>query len=277
MKAAPLQMPLQRDTAQRRKSSFRHDIAAACTVSGRDPVGARASGAPAMPLASLVLAALILLAPTVHAATYKWVDDQGVVHYTDKIPPEAINKGSVELNKQGIPIKKNDPALTPEQRRVREAEDERGRQAAKVREEIQRKDRALLQSYTNESEIDLAKKRALGTIDGQVQSAQAYIATLAKRKVEIAGRVATFGNTPLPPALEREVANVNEELEKQADLIATKRKEVVVVTARYDADKQRWRELRTIAETETAAAATPAGGTAPAGGTGGTLPTSGKK
>jgi len=231
-----------------------------------------------MPFASLVLAASIFLAPTVGAATYKWVDDQGVVHYTDKMPPEAINKGSIELNKQGIPIKKNDPALTPEQRRAREAEDERVRQAAKVREEIQRKDRALLQSYTTESEIDLAKKRALGTIDGQVQSAQAYVATLAKRKEEIAVRVATFGNTPLPPALEREVANVNEELEKQAELIATKRKEVVVVTARYDADKQRWRELRTIAETESAAAAaTPAGGTVPAGGNGGTQPTSGKK
>jgi len=46
-------------------------------------------------LAGLVLATMALSAPGVHAATYKWVDDQGVVHYTDKMPPEAINKGSV--------------------------------------------------------------------------------------------------------------------------------------------------------------------------------------
>jgi chromosome segregation ATPase len=205
-------------------------------------------------LGGLAIAAMVLSAPAARAATYKWVDDQGVVHYTDKMPPEAINKGSVELNKQGVQIKKNDPALTPEQRRVKEAEEERARQAAKAREEIARKDRALLQSYTTESEIDLSKKRALGTIDAQMQSAQAYVATLTKRRDEIQGRVAALNGKPAPASLEREVANVNEELEKQADLIATKRKEIGVVTARYDADKQRWRELRQIAEAETEAA-----------------------
>jgi hypothetical protein len=204
-------------------------------------------------LAGIAFAALVLV-PTAHATTYKWVDDQGVVHYTDKMPPEAINKGNVELNKQGVTIKKTDPALTPEQRRVKEAEEERARQVAKAREEVQRKDRALLASYTTEDEIDLSKKRALGTIEGQMQSAQAYIAILNKRKDEINGRVAALNGKPVPASMEREVASVNDELEKQGQLVAAKRKEITTVTARYDADKQRWRELRNIAEAETAAA-----------------------
>ena len=229
-------------------------------------------------LAGLALAALILSVPAARAATYKWVDDQGVVHYTDKMPPEAINKGSVELNRQGVQIKKNEPALTPEQRRAKEAEEERARQAAKVREEIARKDRALLQSYTTESEIDLSKKRALGTIDAQMQSAQAYITTLNKRKDEIQGRVAALNGKPPPPALEREASSINEELEKQADLIATKRKEIGVVTARYDADKQRWRELRQIAEAEADAAnVAPPKGLPPPGVNPAAIPASTKK
>ena len=228
--------------------------------------------------ASLALAVLVLSAPATYAKTYKWVDDQGVVHYTDKMPPEAINKGSIELNKQGVPIKKNDPALTPEQRRAREEEEERARQVAKAREEIQRKDRALMQSYTTESEIDLSKTRALGTIEAQIQSAQAYVVSLNKRKAEIQGRVAALNGKPPPPALEREVVNVSEELEKQAELIATKRKEAATVTARYDADKQRWRELRAIAEAEAQAAnAPPAKGAAPPGVTPVAVPTSTKK
>jgi hypothetical protein len=228
-------------------------------------------------LAGLGLAVLLLSAPAAHATTYKWVDDQGVVHYTDKMPPEAINKGNVELNRQGVPIKKTEPALTPEQRRVKEAEDERARQSAKAREEIARKDRALLQSYTTESEIDLSKKRALGTIDAQMQSAQAYVLVLTKRKDEIQGRLAALNGKPPPPSLEREVASVNEELEKQADLIATKRKEVAVVTARYDADKQRWRELRQIAETEADAASAPPAKATPPPANPATVPTSTKK
>jgi len=229
-------------------------------------------------LAGLVVAAMILATPGARAATYKWVDDQGVVHYTDKMPPEAINKGNIELNKQGVPIKKTEPALTPEQRRIKEAEEERARQAAKAREEIARKDRALMQSYTTESEIDLSKARALGTIDAQMQSAQAYITTLNKRRDEIQVRITALNGKPLPSGLEREIASVNEELEKQADLIAAKRKEIAVVTARYDADKQRWRELRQVAEAEAEAAnAAPAKGSPPPGVNPATVPTSTKK
>jgi predicted nucleic acid-binding Zn-ribbon protein len=154
--------------------------------------------------------------------------------------------------------------------------DKKFEKAAKIRDEIQRKDRALLQTYTTESEIDLSKKRALGTIEGQIQSAQGYIGSLNKRKQEISARVAALGNAPQPQSLEREMTNVNEELEKQADLIATKRKEIVVVTARYDADKQRWRELRTLAETESVG--TPSAGRAmTTGGNVGATPAVNKK
>ena len=48
---------------------------------------------------------------TPRGATYKWVDDQGVVHYTDKMPPEAINKGSIELNKQGVANQEERPGI----------------------------------------------------------------------------------------------------------------------------------------------------------------------
>ncbi len=195
----------------------------------------------------LLWAVLAFQVSGARAATYKWIDDQGVVHYSDKMPPEAINKGNVELNKQGVAIKKTDPALTPEQRRVKDAEEERIRQTSKAREDIARKDRALLQTYTTESEIDLARTRALGTIDGQINSAQAYTNTLNKRKQDIQVRIGQFGDKALPAALERELNNVNDELDKQAELIATKRKEATVVNARYDADKRRWQELAAMA------------------------------
>ena len=199
--------------------------------------------------AALVLGALtLILAAPAHATTYKWVDDQGVVHYTDKIPPEALNKGNVELNKQGLAIKKTDPALTPEQRKAREAEEARAQQMAKDRALVERRDRALLATYTTESEIDLARNRAISTIDAQVQSANAYSVTLNKRKADLDGKKAALGDKPVPPVLEREAANIGEELAKQADLIAVKQKEIIVVNARYDADKKRWKELRAATE-----------------------------
>jgi hypothetical protein len=192
--------------------------------------------------------ALAIAAAPALAAMYKWVDDKGVVHYTDKMPPEAVDKGNVEFNKQGIPIKRNDPAPTAEQRRARAAEEERQRVVAREQEVVDRRDRALMQSYTSEDEIELARHRALGTIDTQVQSAQAYSVQLTKRREELEERRKSFGAKPVPPAIEHELENIGSELAKQDAFISEKKRETAAVTARYDTDKQRWRELRAIAD-----------------------------
>jgi hypothetical protein len=203
-------------------------------------------------LAPLVFAAALACATVAHGATYKWVDDKGVVHYSDKMPPEAIDKANVELNKQGVTIKRNDPAPTPEQKRAKAAEEERQKQLAKEREVVDRRDRALIQSYTNEDEIDLARSRALGTIEGQLQSAQAYSVQLAKRRQELDERRKAYGDKPVPAAIDRELEGIASELAKQDAIIAEKKRETAVVVARYDADKQRWRELRAINEAKEA-------------------------
>jgi hypothetical protein len=202
-----------------------------------------------LPLLGLLgLAVLALAAPPARAATYKWVDEKGVIHYTDKIPPEAVNKGNVEINKHGVAVKRTDPAPTAEQRRAREQEEMRQQQLAREREEIDRRDRALLATYTTESEIDLARNRALSTIDAQVHGASKYTTLLTKRKVELDAKKSALGDKPVPMVLERELANIDSELQKQEMLIAAKKKEIVVVNARYDLDKKRWADLRAQAE-----------------------------
>jgi Domain of unknown function (DUF4124) len=203
----------------------------------------------AVAAAALCLLALVATQAT-HAATYKWVDDKGVVHYTDKIPPEALNKGNVVLDKNGVPIKRNDPPPTPEQRKARDAEEARQQQLAKERELVDRRDRALLSTYTMESEIELARKRALTTIDAQVQSSTSYSTTLNKRRVELEKQKAQLGDKPLPTVLERELVNITAELGKQDQLLAAKQKEIAVVNARYDADKKRWKDLRLATEAQ---------------------------
>jgi hypothetical protein len=199
-----------------------------------------------LPLLGAALAACVLLAASgaARAATYKWVDEKGVVHYTDKIPPEDVNKGAVELNPQGVPVKKTDPTPTPEQLRAKAAADQKQREIVMEREERARRDRALLSSYTSESEIDLARNRSLRTIESVVQSSKAYSEQLGKRKATIeAKRKAEYTDKPMPPTMERELESINLELARQDDLLALKQKEVLAVNARYDADKKRWQEL----------------------------------
>ena len=188
--------------------------------------------------------ALALAAGHATAATYKWVDEKGVTHYTDKMPPEAVNKSNVELNREGIPVKKTAPAVTPEQVKAREAEAERARQGAQQEQAQARKDRALLDSYTTEADIDLARNRSLTIIENTLQSAEASRVRLVKRRDELLASKQSLAGKPVPPNLERDLATAETDLARQDDFIARKKQEQVAVAARYDSDKLRWQALK---------------------------------
>jgi hypothetical protein len=234
----------------------------ALTVPRRQERGGRSRVELALTAILLGIALVLTGASEARAAVYKWVDEKGVVHYTDKMPPEAVDKASTELNKQGVPVKKTDKALTPEQRQALEQEAERKREAARAQEEIARRDRALVSSYTSEAEIDLARNRSLQTINNVILSAQAFSDQLNKRKVDVEARKAESEGKPLAAVLDRELESIDLELARQADVIAQKRRETATITAKYDADKQRWRELVATKSSAKSATTANAGGTA---------------
>jgi hypothetical protein len=192
-------------------------------------------------LAAAAVALVLPLEAALAATTlYKWTDEQGVVHYTDKIPPEVVNRGSVELSKQGMPGKKTDPLGTPEQQQARAAEAARQRALAKEREDVARQDRAVLDSYTTESDIDLARNRALKTIDSALQSAQSYTAQLTKRKAALAEMKIEPTDKSGLAARERELSRIDTDIAAQTALITQKQKEIVATNTKYDEDKARW-------------------------------------
>lgn len=235
------------------------------TKTGDAVSGRKAISRQRIRTAAWVAAAALAAVPCAAQAQklYKWTDENGVVHYTDKAPDAT--RGGTQLDKQGRPMRKIEPAPTAEQLRVREAELERQKVLEKEREIVERRDKALLSSYTTESEIDLARARAVTTVESQIASAQAYLTQLTKRRSDIEGRKRAFKDKPLPPALERDSENVEAEYAKNSDLVAQKQRDLVTITARYDADKTRWRELKAIQEANAAAAAASnRPGTAPA-------------
>jgi Domain of unknown function (DUF4124) len=208
----------------------------------------------------LILALAYTASREARAATYKWVDEKGIVHYSDKMPPDAVNRAHVELDRQGRQVTKIDRALTPEEIRARAADADRQRQEAKEQEIVARRDRALLASYTREEDLDLARARALTTIDGQMQSARVYAAALTKRQQELNDLKQASGSKGAPPAVERELESVDSELAKTNALIEAKRQESLGVAAKYDTDKQRWRTLKANADAAAGTISTPSGG-----------------
>ena len=182
--------------------------------------------------------------PAAAAGTYKWTDDQGIVHYSDQLPADGINKGGVVIDKQGRQVKRIDAVLTPAQAKAKEAEDERQRLIAKVQEDKSRRDIALTHSYTSEEEIDFARSRALLAVESQLKSAETYIADLTRRQQELKKDRVAYGTKPVPPTLDSELSGLDEELARQDKVLIQRRAEITAINAKYESDKLRWREIR---------------------------------
>lgn len=198
-------------------------------------------------------AAVAFATSTWAAGTYKWIDDQGVVHYSDKAPPDVPPKGESVLDKQGREVQKIEPPLTPSQLKAKAEDDERQRVVTKAKDDQARRDRALMQSYSNEDEIEIARTRAVSTIDAQIKSAQAFSTDLTARQQILTRKKASYGSKPIPVELDHEFAAIDAELSRQAILVRQKQEELAQTTTKYDTIKQRWHEI--LADQERAAAA----------------------
>lgn len=105
------------------------------------------------------------------AKLYKWVDDNGSTHYGEKIPPEFAGKDKdVETPQKPGMRDKRIEILSPEMIHAQEEEAAKKAAAKKEMEDNKRRDHALLNTYSSEQEIDLARDRSLALINGRIES-----------------------------------------------------------------------------------------------------------
>ncbi|MDO8292454.1 MAG: DUF4124 domain-containing protein [Gallionella sp.] len=180
----------------------------------------------------------------VAAKMYKWVDDKGTTHYGETIPPEYANKDRSELGKSGRVIEKKE-VLTPEERRASEQADIKKRADEEAALERKRRDKALVNTYSNEKEIDLARNRNLqqveariGSINSQLKMANDNLLAFQKE----ADALAKAGKK-IHPSLQEDLKESRERLAKLQQDLEKSKAEKATLDARYDADKARYKEL----------------------------------
>jgi hypothetical protein len=159
--------------------------------------------------------------------------------------PAARNPGSgvVIMDNQGRVLKTLQAPPSKEELAAKAADEERLRDKAKIDAEQARKDRILLDSYTTESEIDLARNRASQAFEQQMEIARNYTASLSRRQAELVKLKAGLGTKGLPPAEEQELARLQAELDVQNASLVQKKQDLDRIIARYAADKRRWQEI----------------------------------
>ena len=189
-------------------------------------------------MVTMVLSAAFSL--NAEAKLYKWVDSNGTTHYGETVPPEYANREAVKLEKGRIQ-QRVDTRSKPGQKQTA-----RDPAAEKDRIEAERHDNALLNTYSSEKEIDLARERNLQQVEARtnsfsvlLKSAQENLASLQQEAEKM-----TKQGRKVFKSLEEDIVEANAHIAKLENDLNQSLKETEAVKARYAADKARYRELK---------------------------------
>lgn len=202
-----------------------------------------------IPLMLLLWAGLAL--PALAGKLLKWVDNQGQVHYGDKIPPEYAAQQRSELNKQGVTLKRSEDAA-----RVREEAQEKQRQEQLQTEQRQQaqeqaaKDKRLLDSYASEQDIISIRDRQLAGLEEEIKNSLTNQEKLKARLVELNARASALqgANKPVPAKLQDDIKTTQAQETQYAALIQAKRKEQDQVRKTAEEDLQQYKAMQARTE-----------------------------
>lgn len=164
----------------------------------------------------------------------KWKDEKGVTHYGDKIPPQYSNRENSLMNKQGITVQQNKT----------ETYQDKAAEQAKIDQD--KKDKALLGTFSNAEEIDLTRERNLEPDLMAIKSLQQDRAATQKKCDKTNSQASVFSKAkkPVPVNISTELEACQAVLKKIDHRIAERQLAIDTIRQRFDEDKKRYLYLR---------------------------------
>lgn len=200
-------------------------------------------------MAPSLLTVLLLAAPATSAGKlYKWVDENGQVHYGDRIPADQSDKRHAVLDGQGLVRERVRAAKTPEElareRRQAREEAERERQAR----EQQARDNILLSTFPTERDLLLTRDDRVAGVDSTIKITEKVLADLEQKLIEVDSEIRGYESTrqEVPPNLLVERTTLQQQIERNRETLEVKRDEREQLVVKFEADLSRYRDLKAL-------------------------------
>jgi len=179
---------------------------------------------------------------------YKWVDDNGAISFSDKIPPQDSRRKAEVLNKEGRVVDIKDAAKTPEQiKQLKEIKELQKAQKKLLKEQLKR-DSALLKTFKSESDIDALAKSKFEIIISNISIARSQLETSKKQIVLHQKAAAQFERQgkPIPKKITNKLKPAEALLRKsQQDIANFKQQEKGIAKQRIH-DRERLKTLQSL-------------------------------
>lgn len=193
----------------------------------------------------------ILYGPLSAATLYKWVDENGDVRYSDRLPPQQSKQKHQQLNSQGVVLSTREAARPPEEL-AREAEAKRKQEAldleaARLQEIQDHEDRVLLLTFASEEELEHARDNRIEVINSVIRLIESSIETTQGKldKLEQNAEIAfTSKGKTIPGGLQQKIEHFSRKVESRTAQLQAKVEERAKISDRYEADLERFRDLK---------------------------------
>jgi hypothetical protein len=190
---------------------------------------------------------LLLLAlqmPAAHAGkTYCCTDERGRQACGDSLPRECFGRAYRELSERGTLLRQVEAPLTADQQAQREAALASKKKEERAAMEEKRKNQALLNTYTSEKDVDIARDRALADMESRVKEVQAKYGDAVKRKQKLESEMEFYKKKPVPAELKEQIKVNDNEIKAQQSAMDAKKQEMEQVRTKFEEEKKRYLEL----------------------------------
>lgn len=184
------------------------------------------------------------------AQFYRWVDENGRVFYSDKLPASDAGKAHDQVNKNGIPMESFERATTAEERAAQRAEEEKQaaeRKAQAAAEARQRaKDKILLDTFSTEADLLYTRNDRLTAIDSLIKLTESNNVRLQER-LQVSRDTETRltqANREIPQNILDTTQSLVAQIEKNNLYIVAQKQKYAEISAEFDQDLKRYRELK---------------------------------
>jgi hypothetical protein len=177
-----------------------------------------------------------------------WTNNEGVKECGDKLPPEYAESGHKELDNRGFVVdetarEKTDEELA-EEKRLAEIQAEQDR----INEEAIKKDRILLDTFSNVDDIEMARDGKIAAIDlsiSHTETRNKKLQASLDKLVEQAANEERAGK-PASEVLIKDIESLRKQIDTNNDFIKGKHAEKEHVKLDYAKDVERFKELKSI-------------------------------
>jgi hypothetical protein len=196
-------------------------------------------------IAQLIAVCALVLAASgpVLADTFECVGADGKTRIGDPLPPECVGRPTYRISAGGSKKLIDTGTLTAEQKAKSAADEKTKAEAEKRSLECQRRDKALMTTYTKLEDIDVARDRALQQATDTINGTRQHIADTQSLQIKLRKEADSYKNNKMPANLKQQIDDADRDLSNNQQLIVSQRKELDSIRERYAAEKKRYIEI----------------------------------